>query len=230
MIQKIWNNILDLFYPNLCLVCTEPLVEGEKFVCLYCLCALPHTHYHKRKDNPVEQLFMGKVPIVRASSFLFYQKENSTQILIYALKYKGNKELAYTLGRLAALELKAAGSELCTVDLLIPVPLHPKKEKRRGYNQSEWIAAGMSSVLNIPVDTLSLRRTKQTETQTKKSIFNRWLNVDGIFSLAENNSLAGKHALLIDDVITTGSTIGASANALSVLPGIQISIFSLALA
>lgn len=225
---KIWNNLLSLFFPELCLLCKEPLIEGEEQICLNCLCDLPHTLFHNQPGNPVEQLFMGKFEVVRASAFLFYQKGSQVQTLLHTLKYDDNKELAYLLGRMAAQELMLAKSKLCSADLLIPVPLHPNKEKQRGYNQSEWIAIGMSSVLNIPVDTQSLRRIKDTVTQTNRGTYHRWVNVKNIFSVEEENTLSGKHLLLIDDVITTGATIGACAEILSELPEVQISIFGLA--
>ena len=134
------------------------------------------------------------------------------------------------LGRQIARELQADHSPICTVDLLIPVPLHPRKKRQRGYNQSEWIASGIRSIWDIPIDTQSLARTTHTSTQTRKAIYDRWLNVCSIFNVIHPESLKNKHILLIDDVITTGATISACAKALSGIPGIRISILALSVA
>lgn len=227
-IWKIWNELLNLFYPNVCLLCRKPLIEGEEQICLHCLCNLPRTRFHLQKENPVEQLFIGKITVLHASSFLYYEKGSPVQQLIHSLKYYDNKELAYLLGRLYARELQKANSPLCQADYLIPVPLHPGKLRQRGYNQSERIAAGISSILHIPVEINVLSRHVQTESQTHKTVFDRWLNVKEIFSISGFIHLEGQHLLLIDDVITTGSTIAACAEALSSIPGVQISLLSIA--
>ncbi|NBH89360.1 ComF family protein [Parabacteroides distasonis] len=226
----IWNNLLNLFFPNLCKICKRPLVEGEEQICLKCLCDLPHTGYHQQANNPVEQLFIGKNRIEYATAYLRYEKGGKVQSLIHSLKYHDNKELGYLLGRQIARELQADHSPICTVDLLIPVPLHPRKKRQRGYNQSEWIASGIRSVWDIPIDTQSLARTTHTNTQTHKAIYDRWLNVCSIFNVIYPESLKNKHILLIDDVITTGATISACAKALSGIPGIRISILALSIA
>ena len=163
-----WNNLLNLFFPNLCKICKRPLVEGEEQICLKCLCDLPHTGYHQQANNPVEQLFIGKNRIEYATAYLRYEKGGKVQSLIHSLKYHDNKELGYLLGRQIARELQADHSPICTVDLLIPVPLHPRKKRQRGYNQSEWIASGIRSIWHIPIDTRSLARTTHTSTQTRR--------------------------------------------------------------
>ena len=178
----------------------------------------------------VFQLFIGKNRIEYATAYLRYEKGGKVQSLIHSLKYHDNKELGYLLGRQIARELQADHSPICTVDLLIPVPLHPRKKRQRGYNQSEWIASGIRSIWDIPIDTQSLARTTHTSTQTRKAIYDRWLNVCSIFNVIHPESLKNKHILLIDDVITTGATISACAKALSGIPGIRISILALSVA
>ncbi len=227
---RLWNNLLNLFFPNLCKICGSPLVEGEEQICLRCLCDLPHTYYHRKANNPAEQLFFGKNRIEHASAFLRYEKGGKTQKLVHSLKYYDNKEVGYLLGRQAARELLADRSPLIEVDLLIPVPLHPRKERKRGYNQSEWIARGLSSVLHIPIDKGSLARVSFTNTQTRKGVFERWTNVCSIFQVSQPDKLRDKHVLLVDDVITTGATLSACAEALSTVPGIRISVFALSIA
>lgn len=226
----IWNDLLHLFYPNLCALCQKPLVEGEEQICLGCLCDLPHTGYHRLPDNPVEQRLAGMVALEHGSAFLHYAKGGKTQRLIYALKYYDNPELGFLLGRQAARELLSDRSPLCQADLLIPVPLHPRKETTRGYNQSERIAAGMSSILRIPVCTDQVSRIIPTDSQTHRSIYERWQNTCSIFKINRPETLINKQLLLIDDVITTGATIAACAEALRMVPGVRVNAFSLSIA
>lgn len=124
--MRIFNEILNLFFPNLCLICHKPLIDGERQICIKCLCDLPRTGYHKIKDNPVEQLYFGKCNIEHATAYLRYEKGGAVQKIVHSLKYHGNKEIGYIIGREIALELKADGSPLCKMDLLIPVPLHKR--------------------------------------------------------------------------------------------------------
>lgn len=227
--MTIWNDLINLFFPPCCLTCKNPLTKGEKHICIQCLYKLPKTGFHLRKNNPAEQLFMGKFAFENATSFLYYEKGGITQMLIHALKYKGNKELGFYLGVLAARDLIKSAS-YSSIDILVPVPLHTQRQRNRGYNQAEYIARGMASVLNKPIDTQSLRRTRTNTTQTKKSVFDRWVNVQEIFSLSTMQNFAGKHILLVDDVITTGSTIGACAEVILTVPNARVSLISVAIA
>lgn len=227
--RKTLNNLLDLFFPKLCLLCNDPLMGGENHFCLKCLCNLPHTRFDYLKENPATHLFTGKVMISHAAAFLYYERGGHVQQLIHELKYNDNKEIGFRLGRMTGQNYRQA---ILTdlPDLILPVPLHPQKKKKRGYNQSEWIARGINSVLKLPVDTSSLCRIKQNETQTKKPVYDRWLNVQEIFTVANPQALEGKHILLIDDVITTGSTLGACAEALLTVQGVRVSILAVAIA
>lgn len=227
--MKIWSDLLNLFYPNLCLLCKEPLIQGEEHICSYCLYKLPQTGFHLLDNNPAEQLFIGKFPVEHASSFLYYTKGGNTQKLIHSLKYNNNKELGYYLGKLAAQTLMQ--TNYCNdIDLLVPVPLHPNRLKSRGYNQSEWIANGIASLLCKSIDSTSLQRIKKTTTQTSKSVFNRWSNVQDIYNVQSTLNFTGKHILLVDDVITSGATTGAAAEAILKVPNTRISILSIAIA
>lgn len=222
-------DLLDLIYPNLCFICGETLLKSESHICLSCLNNIPRTNYHLLTDNPVEKRFWGKAPIFRGTSFFFFQKGSPFQKLLHELKYKGNKEIGEILGRYAAAELLNS-PDFCSIDIIIPIPLHPKRFAQRGYNQSEWISKGLSAVLDKPQDTNTLKRVKQTTTQTKKSVFERFENTEGIFELSGAKELEGKHLLLIDDVLTTGSTLNAAINTLLNIPNVKISIFTLAIA
>lgn len=222
-------DLLDLIYPNLCFICGETLLKSESHICLSCLNNIPSTNYHLLTDNPVEKRFWGKAPIFRGTSFFFFQKGSPFQKLLHELKYKGNKEIGEILGRYAAAELLNS-PDFCSIDIIIPIPLHPKRFAQRGYNQSEWIGKGLSAVLDKPQNTNTLKRVKQTTTQTKKSVFERFENTEGIFELSGAKELEGKHLLLIDDVLTTGSTLNAAINTLLNIPNVKISIFTLAIA
>jgi ComF family protein len=177
----------------------------------------------------VKRLFAGYNNIVDVSSFLFFEKEGATQALVHSIKYYGNKNLARYAGRLAALELYPSGI-YSSIDVIIAIPLHRKKEKQRGFNQSEYISLGIADVYNKIIDHQSVIRTIYTKSQTKKTIYERHINVENIFKVVDIKSLAGKHILVVDDVITTGATTLACIEALSVIPEIKISVFSLAIA
>jgi len=224
--RKWLENFLQLFYPRLCLYCDKRLTESEQFLCLHCFCDLPRTHYHRRTDNPVMKLFTGFFHIHEIGSFLFFERDTKVQKLVHSFKYYGNKKLARYLGTIAAIEMKNDGL-FSRLDMLIPVPLHPKKERRRGYNQAEWIAMGVEQVYPTPIRKDVIVRKVDTITQTRKTVYERNLNVEEIFSINNADSLEGKHVLLIDDVITTGATLRACIEALSAIPDIRISIFSL---
>jgi len=223
------GDFINLMFPDLCVVCGVNLQKNEHQLCLTCLHDIPRTNYHLIVDNPIERKFWGKVPIHRATSYFFFQKGSSFQKLLHILKYQGNKEIGELLGKYAAMDLLDS-PDFASVDLIIPVPLHPQKYRLRGYNQSEWIGKGISDILNKPVNTTSLQRIRENTTQTQKSVYERYENTEGIFQLCNKTELEGKHVLLIDDVLTTGSTLEACIVALLDAPGIKISVFTLAVA
>ncbi len=224
-----FSDFFNLLYPDLCVVCSENLLRNEQHICLSCLGSIPKTNYHNQPDNPIEKRFWGKVPIYRATAFFFFQKGSSFQKLLHALKYKGNKEIGERIGKYAAVDLLDS-PDFCVVDYVIPVPLHPSKYKKRGYNQSEWIAKGLAEVLGVPQNTNTLVRVRENTTQTKKSVFERYENTEGIFECTDNTTFAGKHVLLVDDVLTTGSTLEACIQALLCCKDIKVSVFTLAVA
>ena len=225
-----FHSFWSLLFPRCCVVCGSPLSRGEECLCTCCNINLPRTGFHLRKDNPVECLFWGRIPgLKRASSFLFYRKGSDFRRILHLLKYGGYKELGEVMGRYMAAELSSGGF-FDGVDMIIPVPLHRKKQKLRGYNQSEWIARGIASVTGIPLCAECMIREKNTETQTRKSTFERWENVEGIFRICDTVHLEGKHVLLVDDVLTTGATTVACASAFARVSGIRISVLTLAVA
>lgn len=190
---------------------------------------IPRTNYHNLEDNPVAQLFWGRCRIEKAAAFSYYNKGSRIRTLIHNLKYRGIREIGYELGRIYGLSLKAAGYTK-DIDLIMPVPLHPEKMRLRGFNQSETISDGIADVVSLPVDIKSLERTTVSATQTRKSRYERWTNVEGIFKVADPVTIMGKHVLLVDDVITTGSTIESCTNELLKIEGVKVSVVALAFA
>jgi len=228
-IKNPFIDFLNLIFPNLCLVCGENLLKYEQHLCFNCLHNLPRTNYHLIIDNPIEKRFWGKVPVYRATAFFFFQKGSPFQKMVHSLKYKGNKEVGLVLGKYAGADLLNS-DDFASVDLIIPVPLHPKKYKIRGYNQSEWIGKGLSEILKVPQNTTALCRIHENVTQTKKSVFERYENTEGIFELSDKQALVGKHVLLVDDILTTGSTVEACVRALIKVQNIKVSVFTLGVA
>lgn len=223
------SEFLNLFYPNLCLICGNSLLRNEHQICLSCLHEIPKTGYHLQNDNPLEKRFWGKVPIYRGTAYYFFHKGSPFQKLLHELKYKGNKEIGVIMGKYAAAELLHS-PDFCSIDIVVPVPLHPKKYAKRGYNQSDLICKGIAEVLEKPVDTVNLRRIRENTTQTKKSVYDRYLNTENLFELKDKLAFQNKHVLIVDDVLTTGSTLESCIKALLDTPGIKISVFTLAIA
>lgn len=223
------TDFLNLLYPDLCVVCGENLLKNEHHFCLTCLHNIPKTDFHLIADNTIEKRFWGKVPVERCTAFFFFQKGSPFQKLLHHLKYRNNKEIGLVLGKYAAVDLLNS-TDFASVDVIVPVPLHPKKFRKRGYNQSEWIGKGLSEILEKPQDTKSLVRVRENTTQTRKSVFERYENTEGIFELTDTEALTGKHVLLVDDVLTTGSTLEACIQTLLKTEGIKVSVFTLAVA
>jgi ComF family protein len=219
--MQITDDFLQFFFPDLCVAC-------EQILCTQCLFHIPRTDFHKDAENPVSQLFWGRVKIEYSGSYFYFNKGSSYQPLIHKLKYNGRKDIGIEMGKAFGAELRK--SVFALADVIIPVPLHPKKLKIRGYNQSEMIAKGLSQSLNLPVNSTSLLRTELTDTQTRKSRFDRFRNVEGKFQVRNALDLEGKHIIIADDVVTTGSTLEACAIAILEINGTKVSILTLAVA
>jgi ComF family protein len=220
---------LNLLFPRSCVVCNGGLVKGEESVCTMCNSRMPRTNYHLQADNEVEQRFWGKVEIERATSYFFYTKGSDYRHILFKLKYHGYKELGEVMGRYMAKELLDSDF-FQGIDLIIPVPLHSKKRKTRGYNQSEWVAVGLSRASGIPMDLNTLIRVVANSTQTRKSVFERWENVKDVFQVSCPENVCGKHVLLVDDVLTTGATLLSCATVLVGSSNVKVSIITLAVA
>lgn len=228
-IKTLTNSFLSLFYPEQCVVCKNILIEGEEFLCLHCLLDLPKTNHHLCSDNAASENLIGKVIFENASAYLFYSKGGMSQKIVSEIKYKGNRRFGRWIGAYLASDIRDSGF-FDHIDLLVPIPLHRKKLRKRGFNQSEIISQGISEVTGIPVDKTNLYRSTANPTQTKKGSFERWLNTKDIFEVKENSAFEGKHILLIDDVFTTGSTIEAAVGTINQeCKNVGISILTLAL-
>ncbi len=208
-IQSLLVDLVDLFYPKLCSACDTHLQSGESDICIQCIFQLPKTYYWDYDENPVEQLFKGRLKIDGACSFVHFTKGGIVQQMLHRLKYEEQREIGSALGRLFAQQLLTK-NKFTDVDLIVPIPLHFKKEKIRGYNQSMEIALGVSEILNVKIYRNSLIRQLASETQTRKSRYDRSTNVESVFSCSNPNAFKGKSVILIDDVITTGSTLEAA--------------------
>lgn len=227
---SIWTDIGMLLSPRFCKVCGNKLGKSEQHICTACLRQLPATHYDPMALNPVMQHFVGFPAVRHASAFCFYAHGNDFAQLITRSKYSDKPEVGQYLGRLAAPELVRSGF-FEGIDCLIPVPLSRWRRWKRGYNQSESIARGLAEVARLPLRTGVLVRIKHNETQTHMTRDERWTNVQGIFAVRRPECLAGRHVLIVDDVITTGATLMSCAETLSsAVPDIRISIFALAAA
>ena len=228
-LYDLWDDFISLLFPRLCYACGNQLMRNENLICTECFVVIPRTNYHFIEDNPVAQLFWGRCLIEKAAAFSYYNKGSRIRKLIHNMKYNGIREIGYDLGRLYGLSLKTSGF-INDIDIIIPVPLHPVKKRIRGFNQSETISMGIADATHLPVDLKSLARVLVSATQTKRSRYERWTNVEGIFQVLDSQTIMGKHVLLVDDVITTGSTIESCTNELLKIEGVKVSVVALAFA
>lgn len=226
-ILNLADDLLWLLYPELCAACSRPLFRGEECICTFCRYKLPKTHFHELKENPVVKHFWGKIPVRHATSYYHFSKGEKVQKLIHQLKYKGRQDVGVFIGRSMGIELR---DWLKQSDLIIPVPLHSDRLRKRGYNQSECFADGLAEGSGLPVNTRSLIRSKATETQTAKHRFERYMNMENVFTVKEPEAVYSKKILLVDDVITTGSTLISCAEKLIASGAASINIAAIAAA
>lgn len=228
-LKEIKESILHVVFPHVCDGCGSDLLNIESRLCIRCLASLPETNFEIHANNPVEKDFWGRLPIVNASAHFYFTKESLVQHLMHQLKYRGNKELGLQLGRIMGNALKSS-NRFNTVNALIPLPLFPSKEKKRGYNQAKVLCDGIAEVLNLPVLANIITRPQHTETQTKKGRIERWKNIEGKFSLIDPIAIQNKHLLLVDDVVTTGATLEACGNELLSAENVRLSLATLCVA
>jgi ComF family protein len=225
---QILTCVLRLFSPRLCAACDEPLMQNEHVFCILCRYEFPRTNYHLDPENEIAKTFWGRVPIRYATAYFYFRKGGRVQHAIHNLKYNGQKEIGYEIGRMIGRDL--LGSSFAEVDLIVAVPLHKTKMRKRGYNQSEYIANGIADAMCKPTNHITLYRTMNTKTQTRKHRYERWTSVEDVFALRNPENLANKHILLVDDVITTGATLEACATTLLMAENVVVSIVAAAMA
>jgi ComF family protein len=222
-------DFVGLLFPELCQACKANLVAGEELICTECRYNLPFTNFHFKPDNMVAQQFWGKINIEAAYALCYFVKGGRLQHLMHQFKYKGVKKIGNLLGNIAGDQL-AQNAIFKTVDVIIPVPLHKSRERKRGYNQSMCFAEGIAEKLHIPVSENNLVRARATETQTHRSRFSRFQNMQEVFMVSDPDKLKNKHVLLVDDVVTTGSTLEACGAELLKIEGLKLSIATIACA
>ena len=217
------NNLIKLFLPEVCVSCGVELLKSEPGACLSCLYKIPRTNNFFKENNSVEMLMAGRIPFERIATFSYFTEGGVLRPMIHKLKYYNGKYIGLLLGKMFGEDLLESDF-INNIDIIVPVPLHPKKERSRGYNQAELIANGISEATEIPVVPNNLIRLVFNPTQTKRTKTERWKNVSGIFEINDISVFENKHILLVDDVITTGSTIEACGYALRNCENLKISI------
>ena len=203
--KEIKESAGHLFFPHICAGCGSDIISEESALCMHCIADLPETNFENYPGNPVEKIFHGRLQLVNAAAQYYFTRESMMQRLMHQFKYKGNKELGYQLGRMMGESLKRSGR--FNIDGLIPLPLFPVKEKRRGFNQAAILCEGIREVMNVPVLYHVVTRPQHTASQTNKGRIERWKNIEGKFELSNPGAVCNKHILLVDDVVTTGATL-----------------------
>ena len=224
-----FKSIINLFFPPVCAGCHSLLLSNENVICTICRHNIPLTNHHLNPENEALKKFYGRIPVEHTSAFLYFHKKGIVQELIHNLKYKGHEEIGTVLGEWYAADL-INSTLINSVDAIIPVPLHKRKLRERGYNQVTDFGLALSKGLNIEFNPNILVRTVYSKTQSKKNLLNRSEGIDTIFDVSYTEKDHNKHFLLIDDVITTGSTLEACSHALLKIPGAKISIVCMAMA
>jgi len=225
----VFNYIIDLFFPKVCAGCHSILITNETVLCTHCRHEMPLTQYHLDPKNEAVKKFYGKIAIEHASALLYFNKKGIVQELIHNLKYKGHEEIGTVLGNWYVEDLKLLNLEI-PFDFIIPVPLHPKKFRERGYNQVTTFGKALAKGLKVNYNDTILYRKKYSKTQSKKNLLGRSDNIENIFDVIATEENQNKHFLIVDDVLTTGATLEACSRALLKIPGTRISIVCMAIA
>jgi ComF family protein len=230
LVKEYAADLFGLFYPNICLACSQKLLKSEIAICFRCQAGLPQTEHWLYADNKLVNRFRGRVELQSAAALFHFRKDGPVQHLLHQLKYRNQKEIGELIGKMFGAKLKEENSIIKNIDLIVPVPLHWKKLKLRGYNQCDPFAQGLSESMNIPWSSTALERTHENISQTKKKRFDRFGNVAEIFSVVDAEQLKDKHILLVDDVVTTGATAEACLQTILKISGTKASFASIAAA
>ena len=224
---NILRNIFDLFFPEECLNCGQTVQIQGKFLCLFCLSELPLTGFSTQSKNQLETSFLGRVPLKAGTSLVYFERKGMVQKLIHQLKYEGRSEIGMFLGDWMADDMKQS-QRFEGIDYVVAVPMHPKKEKNRGYNQVTGFASAIARGINAEFKPDFLRKINNRKTQTSKNRFERLKTLENDYLVGECSNIDDKHILLVDDIITSGATIEACSNQLMKHKGVQLSLASMA--
>ncbi len=234
MVLNIYKKVLtylgdleNLAFPNVCSCCSNVLFTNEESICTRCIVSLPMSYYYDNLNNDLFKSLWGRINLEFAISQYIFKKGNKIQKLLHSIKYDNRKDAAFIIGKLIGKELKNY-DPFHSVDYILPVPLHPAKQAKRGYNQSGFICDGISSITGVATRNDFLVRVENTNSQTKKNRYERWENMEYGFSVRNADCLIDKHVLIVDDVITTGATLEGCSIKLSSIKGIKISVASIA--
>ena len=221
------NSLLHLFYPTICYACNCNQRDDDEMICMECFSNLPYTGFETIPENATEKLFWGRIPISFACSIFYFEKDNMIQHVVHHIKYNNEKNLGTYMGKLMGVKIKPL-LKAHEIDYIIAMPLHPKKEKKRGYNQAALLCNGIKEICQVNYHENAILRIQHTQTQTKKSRIERWQNVSDVFDIPNPNAIKGKNILIIDDVITTGASTEACGQTLLHHGAKSISICGLA--
>lgn len=227
--MRFFEDILNIIFPKICCICDRILTKNEEIICFHCRSQLPKTNFTDIKENELVKRFYGKLKINFGISYLHFYKSGITQKLLHQFKYNNYPEIGELIGTWLGHEL-LKNKNIGNVDIIIPVPLHPRKEKKRGYNQSLFFAQGISEITKIPIQLKTLKRKQYNESQTHKTKEQRWKSVEHAFWVTDKKMVENKNVLLIDDVITTGATLEACGNQILKCGALSIGIATIALA
>jgi ComF family protein len=228
-LTRLLREAAQMVYPQPCTCCGKPLLQPEPPVCWHCLQQLPITGFEQMEHHPLKDVFAGRLFFERADALLFFHKEGLTRHLVHAFKYKNRQDVGRYMGRWMGERLQAIPN-FVPPDALVPLPLNRRKLAKRGYNQAMLLCEGLAQVWQVPIAEVAVLRTRYTETQTRKSRIDRWYNVAEVFDLHAPESLQHKRVTLVDDVVTTGATMEACGQQLLKIPGLRLSLLSLAVA
>ena len=229
-IAEYFSDLFELFYPHVCLSCSAKLLKGEEVICFKCQTELPKTDHWHDAENPMAKRFWGRVNLQGAAALFQFQKGEHVQHLLHQLKYRGRQDVGEYLGKMLGNLILKPDSVIGKPDLVVPVPLHWKKQRKRGYNQCDPIAKGIAETIGVPMSDSALERVHENISQTQKNRFDRWANVAEIFAVKDPEQLKGKHILLVDDVMTTGATAEACLQTILSVENTKVSFVTIAVA